>query len=73
VESSSSGKRDYVTLAILVGCALRRNELAELDVETIQQREGVGPGRLRGKRPAYPDGGYPCLGEESSALAAVLL
>ena len=27
-------------LALLVGCALRRNELAELDVETIQQREG---------------------------------
>ncbi len=33
-------KRDYVILALLVGCALRRNELAELDVETIQQREG---------------------------------
>jgi integrase len=26
--------------ALLVGCALRRNELAELEVETIQQREG---------------------------------
>ena len=25
---------------MLVGCALRRNELAELEVETIQQREG---------------------------------
>jgi integrase len=36
------GKRDYVILALLVGCALRRNELAELDVETIQQREGAG-------------------------------
>jgi integrase len=34
------GKRDYVILALLVGCALRRNELAELDVKTIQQREG---------------------------------
>jgi integrase len=34
------GKRDYVILTLLVGCALRRNELAELDVETIQQREG---------------------------------
>src|SRR5277367_5461334 len=34
------GKRDYVILALLVGCALRRNELAELDVETIQLREG---------------------------------
>jgi integrase len=37
--SSLKGKRDYVILALLVGCALRR-ELAELDVETIQQREG---------------------------------
>ena len=27
-------------LALLVGCALRQNELAELDVATIQQREG---------------------------------
>jgi integrase len=34
------GKRGYVILALLVGCALRRNALAELDVATIQQREG---------------------------------
>jgi site-specific recombinase XerD len=40
--STLKGKRDYVILALLVGCALRRNELAELDVETIQQREGAG-------------------------------
>jgi hypothetical protein len=33
------GKRDYIVLAHLVG-ALRRNVLADLDVETIQQREG---------------------------------
>ncbi len=38
--SALKGKRDYVILALLVGCALRRNEQAELDVETIQQREG---------------------------------
>jgi integrase len=38
--STLKGKRDYVILALLVGCALRRNELAELDAETIQQREG---------------------------------
>jgi integrase len=38
--STLKGERDYVILALLVGCALRRNELAELDVETIQQREG---------------------------------
>src|SRR6202043_1824575 len=40
--STLKGKRDYVILALLVGCARRRNELAELDVETIQQREGRG-------------------------------
>jgi integrase len=38
--STLKGKRDYVILALLVGCALRRQELATLDVETIQQREG---------------------------------
>src|SRR5260370_15328189 len=38
--STLKGKRDYVILALLVGCALRRNELAEFDVATIQQREG---------------------------------
>ncbi|HEY5213950.1 MAG TPA: site-specific integrase [Acidobacteriaceae bacterium] len=38
--STLKGKRDYVILALLVGCALRRQELASLDVGTIQQREG---------------------------------
>jgi site-specific recombinase XerD len=38
--STMKGKRDYAILALLVGCALRRNELALLDVETIQLREG---------------------------------
>jgi site-specific recombinase XerD len=40
--STLKGKRDYVILALLVGCALRPNELAELDVATIQQREEGG-------------------------------
>ena len=38
--STLKGKRDYVILALLTGCALRRNELAELEVKTIQLREG---------------------------------
>jgi integrase len=37
--STLKGKRDYVILAMLVGCALRRQELAALDLETIQLRE----------------------------------
>jgi hypothetical protein len=31
----NKGKRDYVILALLVGCALRRNELAELDIAAM--------------------------------------
>ena len=38
--SKLKGKRDYVILSLLVACALRRTELAELDVATTQQREG---------------------------------
>ena len=38
--STLKGKRDFVILALLVGCAIRRNELAEGDVATIQQRKG---------------------------------
>jgi integrase len=34
------GKRDAAILALLVGCALRRAELATLKIEDIQQREG---------------------------------
>ncbi len=37
--STLAGKRDYVLLALLVGCALRRRELASLTVEDIQMRE----------------------------------
>ncbi len=33
------GKRDYAILAVLVGCGLRRAELASLDVEVLQMRE----------------------------------
>jgi integrase len=37
--STLKGKRDYVIIALLVGCALRRRELATLDIEDIQLRE----------------------------------
>ena len=38
--SKIKGKRDYVILALLLGCALRRQELASLDVDGIQMRDG---------------------------------
>jgi integrase len=37
--TSLRDKRDYATLAILLGCGLRRAELTALRVEDIQQRE----------------------------------
>src|SRR5690606_32895092 len=33
-------KRDRALLALLVGCGLRRSEIAELELHRIQQREG---------------------------------
>ena len=33
------GKRDYAMIAVLLGCGLRRAELAQLTVEELQQRE----------------------------------
>jgi integrase len=38
--SKIKGERDYAILALLLGCALRRQELASLDVADIQLREG---------------------------------
>jgi integrase len=38
--STLKGKRDYVIIALLVGCALRRRERASLTIEDIQLREG---------------------------------
>ena len=35
-------KRDYAILALLVGCGLKRKEMAGLDVKHIQMRENRG-------------------------------
>jgi integrase len=48
--STLKGKRDYVILALLVDCALRRRDLAHLYIEEIQMRENCW-GRL-----PYPSG-----------------
>jgi len=67
--STLKGKRNYVILALLVGCALRRNELAELDVETIQQREGRWVlADLEGKGKTHPHRRRPDLGQARHQL-----
>ncbi len=38
--STLKGKRDLVLLCLLLGCGLRRGELARLDLSDIEQREG---------------------------------
>ena len=38
-QASLRGKRDYAMVAVLLGCGLRRAEVAELAVERLQQRE----------------------------------
>ncbi len=38
--STNRGKRDLVVLALLIGCGIRRNELAQLTFEHVQEREG---------------------------------
>ena len=38
--STKKGLRDRALLALLVGCGLRREELAKLKIEGIQQRDG---------------------------------
>jgi integrase len=61
--STIKGKRDYVILALLVGCALRRNELAELDVDTIQQEREGGYLLTSRVKPAHPPRRHPDLGQ----------
>jgi site-specific recombinase XerD len=36
------GKRDGAILAVLLGCGLRRRELADLDFTHLQKREEIG-------------------------------
>lgn len=38
--STLKGKRDRALLSLLLGCGLRRNEVAQLSFDDIQQREG---------------------------------
>ena len=38
--NTRKGKRDRVLLALLIGCGLRRNELAQLNFELVQERDG---------------------------------
>jgi site-specific recombinase XerD len=51
--SKIKGKRDYVILALLLGCALRRQELASLDVDAIPDARGA-MGLARSSRQGGP-------------------
>jgi integrase len=65
--STLKGKRDYAILALLVGCALRRRELASLNIEDIQMREReMGHSRSSWQRRPDPDCGRPYLGQAGS-------
>ena len=62
--STLKGKRDHVIISLLVGCALRRQELASLKVEDIQLRERRWViVDIRGKGGPHPHGRGPDLGE----------
>lgn len=64
--STLKGKRDYVILALLVGCALRRPELASLDIEDIQMPEGrVGACRYQRQRRPHSHRGGAGVGQAS--------
>jgi integrase len=56
-------KRDYVIIALLVGCALRRRELASLTIEDIQLREKIGDHRSPRQRWTNSNGRCSNLGE----------
>jgi integrase len=50
--TSLRGKRDYATLAILLGCGLRRAELTALRVEDIQRERSIGSSPILSARAA---------------------
>jgi site-specific recombinase XerC len=62
--STLKGLRDYVILALLVGCALRRQELASLYRRCPDARGTVGDCRPPRKGRQDPNRGRPRLGEE---------
>jgi site-specific recombinase XerD len=61
--SKLKGKRDYVILAFLVGCALRRQELAHIYRGHPNAVGSVGDRRSSRQSGSSQDGGCPDLGE----------
>ena len=57
------GKRDRAILAILLGCGLRRRELADLQLDHLQRRGSLGNSRFGWKRGPHPDGSRSRLGQ----------
>ena len=59
-QASLRGKRDYAMVAVLLGCGLRRAEVAGLAVESLQQRRALGDRR-------HDREGQPCADRPNSA------
>jgi integrase len=61
--STLKGKRDYVILALLVGCAQAERAGGAQRRDHPTKGRAVGPGRPRRQGPAYPHGRDPDLGQ----------
>ena len=68
--SKLKGKRDYVIIALLVGCTLRRQELASLKIEDVQLRDprAFRLRACRGKGGGVPGVPYPTWLSERAAV-----
>jgi integrase/recombinase XerD len=60
---TNKGERDRALLVLLVGCGLRRQELAGLRIEDLQQRDAAGASSISPGRETDPHGAYAAVGQ----------
>jgi integrase len=71
--ATAKGRRDRAILAVLLGCALRRGELAALCLEDIRQRDGrwvIADLAGKGGRPRHEERLTTRCADQRSAIAA---